>query len=939
MRRPAIASRLMAAATVAALASSLVWTSASVLARQQATETGQIHAHSRPQPSADGRRQHRQVTVRDLPTSQGTGKRYETNLRGFDAIQAPRSPNGVLVAPDPVFAITNTSPQATEAVDYTGLSFGNTGFEPPDPWIGVGPEHVIQAVNTSLFITNRVGGAQTTVSLLDFFGINAIPDYDAEVFDPRVIYDSLHGRWIAIEASFDCYPWEQADVGTGYLDIAVSTSADPTGLWNISSIYYPDAIPDYPDVGTSTDKVVVSGNVFGLFPSGGVLGCDPGGGLLGTEMDAMAWSQLVTSTIPNIDYFFSPVDFPNSFFSWRPALQTPATSATVFVVAQRADNGVAYARITGNPATATSVLSTPLDLTGTGVAAGFLGAPAPQQPGSPSTIANAFDARPTDAVWQNNLLSFVSTYPCDPAGGIAEDRDCVRVTELSTSVSPPTLHQDFLIGEEAADHYMGGVGYAGNGALHVVWTRSSADAGQYASSYTAYHAPTAVLNRISARDLLAAGTGTYPGDRWGDYVGVAQDPQVPNAVWQANQYSAGSTDVWATHISQLQTGGGSYHPITPVRVLDTRPPPYNVGLSGAFVANVPRTWQVTGVGGIPSSAIAVTGNFAVVGQTAAGYGSVTPSPTSTPPTSSLNFPLGDVRANNVTVPLSTTGKLSAVYKAPDGKTTHFIFDVTGYFVPGTAEATYSTIEPVRVMDTRPAPKRVGPLGPFVANVPQTLSVAGANGIPADAVAITANLAVVGQTRAGYVSVTPDPDPAPPTASMNFPVGDVRANGLTARLNASGDLSLVYKTSSGTANLILDVTGYYRNDPSGLLFYPLTPGRIVDTRPGVVLSRLSGLFTSGTPRTLSANGHWGVPDGAGALTGNLSVVAQTAAGYITITPDPEPNPTTATMNFPVGDVRGNGVTVPLNATTDLSFVYKAATGAKTHLILDVTGYFK
>jgi hypothetical protein len=32
-------------------------------------------------------------------------------------------------------------------------------------------------------------------------------------------------------------------------------------------------------------------------------------------------------------------------------------------------------------------------------------------------------------------------------------------------------------------------------------------------------------------------------------------------------------------------------------------------------------------------------------------------------------------------------------------------------------------------------------------------------------------------------------------------------------------------------------------------------------------------------------------------------------------------------------------VPLNATTDLSFVYKAGIGAKTHLILDLTGYFK
>jgi hypothetical protein len=932
----------MAAATVAALASSLVWTSASVLARQQATDTGQqIHAHSRPQPSADGRRQHRQVTVRDLPTSQGTGKRYETKLRGFDAIQAPRGPSGVLVAPDPVFAITNSSTQATEAVDYTGLSFGNTGFEPPDPWIAVGPEHVIQAVNTSLLITNRVGGSQTQTSLLDFFGINAIPDYDAEVFDPRVIYDSLHGRWIAIEASFDCYPWEQADVGTGYLDIAVSTTADPTGLWNISSIYYPDAIPDYPDIGTSTDKVVVSGNVFGLFPSGGALGCDPAGGLLGTEMDAMAWSQLVTASNPNIDYFFSPVDFPNSFFSWRPALQTPATSTTVFVVAQRGDNGVAYARITGNPATGTSALSTPLDLTGTGVVAGFLGAPAPQQPGSPSTIANAFDARPTDAVWQNNLLSFISTYPCDPAGGVDEDRDCVRVTELSTSASPPTLHQDFLIGEEAADHYMGGVGYAGNGALHVVWTRSSATAGEYASSYTAYHAPTAVLNRISARDLLAAGTGTYPGDRWGDYVGVAQDPQVPNAVWQANQYSAGATDVWATRISQLQTGGSSYVPITPLRVLDSRPG-QNIGLSGAFSVNVPRSWTVAGFGTIPSNAIAVTGNVTVANQTAAGYVAVTPNATPTPPSSTMNFPLGDVRANNFTVPLSSSGRLAAVYKAVAGNTAHIIVDITGYFLAGDVDATYATINPVRVMDTRPAPSRIGPFGAFPANTPRTVQVGGTNGIPSDATAITGNLTVTGQTKAGYLSVTPEPPVGTPSSStLNFPLGDTRANGLTADLNATGKISITYTAvAPASTNVILDVTGYYRVDPSGLLFYPLNPGRILDSRPGAVLSGISGSFTANTPRTLNTDGHWGVPVGAEAVSGNLTVVGQTAAGYVSITPNPPVGiPTTSTLNFPLGDIRANGVTVPLSDTGNMSLTYAALSGKKTHLLLDLTGYFK
>ena len=174
--------------------------------------------------------------------------------------------------------------------------------------------------------------------------------------------------------------------------------------------------------------------------------------------------------------------------------------------------------------------------------------------------------------------------------------------------------------------------------------------------------------------------------------------------------------------------------------------------------------------------------------------------------------------------------------------------------------------------------------------------------------------------------------------MNFPLGDVRANGLAAPLNGSGDLSIVYKASGGTADVLLDITGYYRDTAEGQLFFPLNPGRLVDTR-GVPLSRLNGAFVSSTPRTVSANDHFGIPTGAGAITGNLTIVGQTSAGYASITPAPQANPATSAINFPLGDVRANGVTAPLNGSYDLSFVYKGKSGAKTHMILDVTGYFR
>ena len=279
-----------------------------------------------------------------------------------------------------------------------------------------------------------------------------------------------------------------------------------------------------------------------------------------------------------------------------------------------------------------------------------------------------------------------------------------------------------------------------------------------------------------------------------------------------------------------------------------------------------------------------------------------------------------------------------MYKAAAGKKAHVILDVTGYFLPGPEDAGYNPIAPVRILDSR-AGKAIGLGGRFFNGVPRRLSVADLNGIAADAVAITANLTVVGQTSSGYVSVMTENDATPATSNLNVPKGDIRANGLTAKLQG-GAIWLVFKGSAGSkTDLILDVTGYYLPSAGGggLQFYPLDPGRLMDTRTSV-LSGLIGKFTSNTPRILDADGHWGIPAGAQAVTGNLTVVSQSGAGFASITPISDPAPTTSTINFPLGDTRANGVTVPLAAGATW-MVYKSSAGKTTHLILDVTGYFK
>ena len=75
-----------------------------------------------------------------------------------------------------------------------------------------------------------------------------------------------------------------------------------------------------------------------------------------------------------------------------------------------------------------------------------------------------------------------------------------------------------------------------------------------------------------------------------------------------------------------------------------------------------------------------------------------------------------------------------------------------------------------------------------------------------------------------------------------------------------------------------------------------------------------------------------------MTGNLTVTQQSNPGYLYVGPVATNDPTSSTLNFPVGDDRANAVTVALGAgSLNLTYVGNAP-GATTQAIFDVTGYF-
>ncbi len=544
--------------------------------------------------------------------------------------------------------------------------------------------------------------------------------------------------------------------------------------------------------------------------------------------------------------------------SVRIATQEPVVDASLRMVGignGTAAGNVTYVDITGSAVHGT-VADHVFDLTALNVVPVFATPPSPAQSGG--TLTGAMTGAPDSVIYSGGKLAFAATYPCIPAGD-STTRDCIRVTTLANSnpAVQPTRLGDALIGTNAIDSSFGGLAFNGHGVLVTTFTESSSST--FASSYASYNRPADSPSAWSAPQLLTAGAATYTGASWGAYTLAATDLQDPTAVWVGDPYANGSGG-WSTTIHELVVGGAGdgYVPVSPMRVLDTR---IGRGLSGVFTANVPRTFQVAGVTvnsvTIPGNAVAITGNLTVTQQTGAGNVALTPTPTANPTSSTLNFPLADDRANNVTIALSATGSASAVYKATTGRHTQLILDVTGYFLAGSGQA-YHPISSTRVLDTRTSHTT----HLFHANVAQAFQVTNGTTIPSTATAITANVTVTNQTKAGYVALTPTNTNNPTTSTINFPLKDDRANGLTVPLSVTGTVSAVYKAAAGgTTNLILDVTGYYSSAGGGLLFHPLNPGRRIDTRLALGTAG-QGNGLSGPQGTTSRSaviaGHFGVP---------------------------------------------------------------------------------
>ena len=386
---------------------------------------------------------------------------------------------------------------------------------------------------------------------------------------------------------------------------------------------------------------------------------------------------------------------------------------------------------------------------------------------------------------------------------------------------------------------------------------------------------------------------------------------------------AGNTSaIFETSSWTVESAPGSFVAVLPSRLLDTR-------TTGPMLGSTQtRSLQVTGVGGVPTSQVsAVMLNVTVTDTSDNGYLTVSPTGSSRPVVSNLNWSAGATIPNAVTVKVGANGQVDLYQSGPG--TANVIVDVAGYFVAGTVAEPggFVSLAPSRILDTRITG---GPLSSIEA---RDLAILGSGGVPESNVsAVVMNVTVTDTTASGYLTVFPSGTTRPTASNLNWVPGLTVPNLVTVKVGDTGKVS-IFQSGPGTADVVVDVAGYYLGGTPTQpgMFVAVAPTRVLDTRSGKAMG-------GGSDSSLTILGKGGIPArGASAVVLNTTVTDTTMAGYLTVFPGTDPAPTASNLNWSGRDATvANLVTVQIGSSGSISFHNGSA--GEAHVVFDIAGYY-
>jgi PKD repeat protein len=414
-------------------------------------------------------------------------------------------------------------------------------YYPPDANLSVGPNHVMQTVNTTYAIYNKAGAqvvAPTAMNTL-FSGVPGSSQNDG---DPLILFDSQADKWLAVELSYS---------SGNYMLVAVSQTNDPSGVWDRWS-FVMNGMPDYEKIGIWQDGYYMATNT------------GNGDDVYVFERDEMInggpTPQMVQFDNPwrptTIDGFHCILPLDND------GVFAPAGSPGLYItinddaIGGGADELWVYECDIDWTTPANSTFNRTEQLSVSPFDSDFGNSwDNIQQPGTSQKL----DAIPMILMYRAQYRNFgssqaiVCTHTVDLDGS---DHAGIRWYELENTTGSWGVRQQGTYGPDADSRWLGSIAMNASHEIAIGYSISSSTEypGIRYVGQTSGENSTASGTLDVAEDIIQTGANSQTGaNRWGDYANMSVDPADDETFWFTTEY-LGSGGYRKTKIASFQIG-------------------------------------------------------------------------------------------------------------------------------------------------------------------------------------------------------------------------------------------------------------------------------------------------------------------------------------------------------------------------------------------------
>ncbi|NNF43824.1 MAG: hypothetical protein HKN62_12425 [Phycisphaerales bacterium] len=413
-------------------------------------------------------------------------------------------------------------PDSPRAMVVGDGSFGfdavfDTGWDPPDPHMAVGVDHLVVMTNGAIAFFTKSGQLTFEDEIEGGGGFWGSLGASGFIFDPEVIYDPMTDRFIAMASDRD------TGVGRSYVLLAISDDGDPNGVWfkhRLETTALAGQTFDSPNIAVDDSVVYVTGDRGGGGgPTYPVFMYDKAS-LIAGNPPAITRSALLPTTTESAGI--------------PPVVHGDAPALYMVEHGEGSSNAVRLIALQ-------DPLGTPTFTTMFLPVSSYTHPEDPPQAGT-GVRPETFDARFWSAAYRDGSLW--ATHHVNSSRVVVRWYEIAMNGWPDSGQEPELLQEGTITPAATARTFFSAITPDRFGNAALVYSQSSPT--DFISMQTAFRFQSDLVNKMQPGVERRVNTGPWFTNRWGDYARIQVDPVDGKTFWAHHEYatSGGSWRTW-----------------------------------------------------------------------------------------------------------------------------------------------------------------------------------------------------------------------------------------------------------------------------------------------------------------------------------------------------------------------------------------------------------